>query len=196
MRQEERFCRSYTTERLYLKILDESNATEVLTFLNRGADTFERVESKKPADFYTHGTQKKLLNAEYHLATQKTGVRFWIYRKEKPGEIIGTISFSFYKVAPFRSIMVGYKLLPEFWHHGYASEALKAAINIVAAVMRVARIEAYVLPDNQPSQKLLTRVGFRLEGTAYQCLEVKGVRRDHLQYGYVVPGDIRGNSGN
>ena len=92
--------------------------------------------------------------------------------------------------------MVGYKLLPEFWHHGYASEALKAAINIVAAVMRVARIEAYVLPDNQPSQKLLTRVGFRLEGTAYQCLEVKGVRRDHLQYGYVVPGDIRGNSGN
>ena len=186
MRQEERFCKSYITERLCLKILDEGGASDVLTFLNRGAETFERVESKKPADFYTYATQRKLLNAEYHLATQKNGVRFWIYKKDVPKEIIGTISFSFYRVAPFHTIMVGYKLLPEYWHQGYATEALGAAIKIVPSVMRVSRIEAFVLPENQASQTLLTRVGFRLEGTAYQCLEVQGVRRDHLQYSFIV----------
>lgn len=187
MRQEDRFCQSYTTERLCLKILDESGASEVLAFLNRGAEAFERVESRKPADFYTHATQRKLLHAEYHMATQKNGVRFWIYEKNVPQKIIGTISFSFYKVAPFHTIMVGYKLLPEYWHKGYATEALKAAIWIVPSVMKVARIEAFVLPENQASQVLLGRVGFRLEGTAYQCLEVQGVRRDHLQYAYIVP---------
>jgi ribosomal-protein-alanine N-acetyltransferase len=185
-KREERFRKFYTTDRLYLKILDENSAPEVLAFLNKGASTFDTYESKKPADFYTSTTQRKLLHAEYHMASQKSGVRFWICRKEVPDEIIGTISFSFYKTAPFQTIMVGYKLLPEYWHKGYAMEALRAAIEIVPSVMRVARIEAYVLPDNRASQTLLSRVGFRLEGTAYQCLEVQGIRRDHLLYSYIV----------
>ncbi|SFQ48297.1 ribosomal-protein-alanine N-acetyltransferase [Lachnospiraceae bacterium XBB1006] len=186
-KREERFRKFYTTDRLYLKILDESDAPAVLAFLNAGANTFDTYESKKPADFYTTTTQRRLLHAEFHMASQKSGVRFWICRKDTPKEIIGTISFSFYKTAPFQTIMVGYKLLPDYWHQGYASEALTAAIHIVPSVMHVARIEAYVLPENRASQTLLSRVGFRLEGTAYQCLEVQGVRRDHLLYSYIVP---------
>ncbi|MCR4956933.1 MAG: GNAT family N-acetyltransferase [Lachnospiraceae bacterium] len=183
---EDRFRKSYTTERLSLRVLDESHCDDVLTFLNRGASVFDQYESNKASDFYTHSVQRKLLKIEYNLALQKNGIRFWIYRKEDPGEIIGTVSFSFYRAAPFKSIMIGYKILPDYWHQGYGTEAVKAAITVVSSVMNVSRVEAFVLPDNVPSQNLLARVGFRLEGTAYNCLEVQGIRRNHLQYSYTL----------
>ena len=182
MFHESRFRRIYYTDRLILKILEDSYVDEVLSFLNKGAHIFDTYESKKPSDFYTHSMQKKLLRAEFLMANQKNGVRFWIYHKDNPHEIIGTISYSFYKTAPFNSIMVGYKLLPEFWNCGYGTEAVKASIHIVSSVMKVNRIEAFVLPENKASQALLNHIGFRLEGTAYACLEVQGVRRDHLQF--------------
>ena len=180
-----RFRSSYRTDRLILKILDERSVDAVLEFLNKGAPEFDRYESAKPADFYTHSTQRKILRAEYDMALQKNGVRFWIYEKDRPNDIIGTVSFSFYKTAPFNSIMVGYKLLPEYWHKGYGTESVKAAIQIVCPVMGIQRVEAFVLPENRPSQTLLSRVGFVLEGTAYECVEVQGIRRDHLQYSYI-----------
>ncbi len=184
--EERRFRRSYNTERLVLRILDDSNTDEVLSFLNQGASIFEEYESKKPADFYTHSMQRRLLRAEYNMALQKTGVRLWIAKKDNPAVLIGTISFSFFKTAPFNSIMIGYKLLPDYWHQGFGQEAVSAAIDIVSRVMPVQRVEAFVLPENKASQTLLSRVGFRLEGTAYSCLEVQGIRRDHLQYGYCI----------
>lgn len=184
IQNEQKFRRIYETNRLLIRIVDESYINEVLTFLNKGASTFEPYESAKSPDFYTTATQRTLLRLEYNMAIQKTGVRFWIFRKERPREIIGTISFSFYKTAPFNSIMVGYKFLPDYWHQGYARESVAACIQIVHAVMNVSRIEAFVLSDNRASQTLLSRLGFRLEGTAYECLEVQGVRRDHLQYSY------------
>lgn len=181
---ERRFRKSYETDRLILKIVDESAVEEVLQFLNAGAQIFEEYESKKPADFYTKSTQRKLLRSDYTLALQKGGVRFWVYRKSNPSEVIGTVSFSFFKGSPFKSIMIGYKLLPQYWHQGYATEAIGMCLEIVPAVMDVHRIEAFVLPENHASQAVLERLDFRLEGTAYACLEVKGVRRDHLQYSY------------
>ncbi|MGN0171081.1 MAG: GNAT family N-acetyltransferase [Lachnospiraceae bacterium] len=181
-----RFRNYYQTDRLILKILDERSIAPVLEFLNKGAPVFDQYESTKPADYYTTATQKKILRAEYNFALQKTGVRFWVSLKNRPDELIGTISFSFYKTAPFHSIMLGYKLLPDYWHQGYGTESVKAAIQIICPVMGIKRVEAFVLPENTPSQTLLSRVGFTLEGTAYRCAEVQGIRRDHLQYSYNV----------
>ena len=183
-----RFRSSYRTDRLILKILDERSVDAVLEFLNKGAPEFDRYERSKPADFYTHSTQRKILHAEYDMALQKNGVRFWVSLKDRPEKLIGTVSFSFYKTAPFHSIMVGYKLLPEYWHKGYGTESVKAAIEIVCPLMGIQRVEAYVLPENRPSQTLLSRVGFVLEGMAYECVEVQGIRRDHLQYSYIYKG--------
>lgn len=182
-----RFRRAYETSRLYLKILDESNADIVLAFLNKGASVFEEFESAKPSDYYTHYTQKKILRMELDLANQKKGVRFYIFRKENPREIIGTISVSSIRPAPFESAMIGYKFHSDYWHHGYATEALRKVMEIVGPVLSIRRLEAFVLPDNSASCRLLTRVGFHLEGTALSSLEVKGVRRDHLQYSYIIP---------
>lgn len=180
------FQKVYETQRLQLKILDESAANMVLTFLNQGADIFDEYESDKPSDFYTKDTQKRLLRLETDMVHQKRGVRFYVFRKENPLRIIGTISVSAVRPHPFDSAMVGYKFHPLYWGNGYATEALEKVTQIVGPVLGIHRLEAFVLPENIASCKLLERVGFELEGTAHSALEVKGERRDHLQYGYVI----------
>ena len=182
---DQRFMREYETERLFLRVLDERYASDVLEFLNEGAETFDEYESEKSAEYYTTSFQQRVLKMEYNMAMQKVAVRFYVFKKEDPYKIIGTVSFSFVRQSPFFSCMLGYKLLPGEWHKGYASEAIKAAMDIAAPILNVGRIEAFVLPENRSSQTLLSRLGFSLEGTANKIIEVKGIRRDHLQYSYL-----------
>lgn len=184
-----KFHQQYESERLILKILDERYANEVLEFLNEGASAFDEFESEKPSDFYTTSYQQRVLKMEYNLALNKTAVRFYVFKKEDPYRIIGTVSFSFVRQAPFHSAMIGYKFLPSEWHKGYALESLSATLYIVRPILELMRVEAFVLPENRASQKLLSRAGFSLEGTANKVLEVNGIRRDHLQYSYLYKFD-------
>lgn len=176
-----------STERLDLKIAEERDTQKVLDFLQKGAPYFEEYESEKVSDFYTYGVQKRIINGEYDLATNRIAVRYYVYLKGQPNEIIGTVSYSYHRGAPFNSAFLGYKFLKEYWHQGYAQEAIGETLCIVRQVLNLQRIEAFVLPENRPSQTLLSRLGFRLEGTAYSCIEVQGVRRDHLQYSFIYP---------
>jgi ribosomal-protein-alanine N-acetyltransferase len=45
------------------------------------------------------------------------------------------------------------------------------------------RIDAACLPANEPSKRLLERVGFRHEGYARAYLNINGDWRDHLLFG-------------
>jgi len=47
------------------------------------------------------------------------------------------------------------------------------------------RIGAYILPANQPSIKLVEKVGFKLEGIAKSYVQMKGKWIDHLCYAYI-----------
>jgi ribosomal-protein-alanine N-acetyltransferase len=64
--------------------------------------------------------------------------------------------------------VLGYDLLPEFWHQGYAAEAVYAALNagfsgaLHCGVLH--RVQADTIPGNQASEALLRRLGFQEEG--------------------------------
>src|SRR5262249_41988300 len=44
------------------------------------------------------------------------------------------------------------------------------------------RLEAACIPDNEPSRRLLVKVGFRQEGKARLYLQIEGAWRDHLLF--------------
>ena len=44
------------------------------------------------------------------------------------------------------------------------------------------RVEAVVLPENEPSRRLLARGGFRLEGVSRSLVLVRGAWRDHERW--------------
>jgi RimJ/RimL family protein N-acetyltransferase len=62
-------------------------------------------------------------------------------------------------------IDVGYALLPEFCGAGYAFEATSAVLHHAGKQLGAKRVVAIVAGHNQPSLKLLKKLGFHSEGT-------------------------------
>ena len=60
---------------------------------------------------------------------------------------------------------LGYALLPEYTGMGYAVEAARAALEYGHATLGLARIIAIVSPGNEPSVRVLEKLGFAREGT-------------------------------
>ncbi len=58
---------------------------------------------------------------------------------------------------------LGFSLLPAFWSQGYALEAAEAALRHAREILGVGRVLAITTTDNEPSMRLLGKLGFRFE---------------------------------
>ena len=81
----------FQTERLILKVLTPGCANAVLNFQNRNRESFEAYEPTRPANFYTASYQQAVLKCEWDLALKQQCIRFYVFRKEDPQMIIGTV---------------------------------------------------------------------------------------------------------
>ena len=55
-------------------------------------------------------------------------------------------------------------------------------LQIAFEELELRRIEAYCMPDNAPSIRLLESLGFLLEGRLRQYVQINGQYEDHLIY--------------
>lgn len=172
----------FETERLTIKILPDTAAAQVLRFYSENKEIFEAFETDRPEQFYTEDFQKTILGAEYNMAVKQTLFRFWVFEKERQDRIIGTISFQHIKRGYYQTCEMGYKFIPDVWGRGYARESISQCIQIAFKEWKLHRIEAYVLPENTASKKLLAKLGFEWEGTKKQSVKLHGVWRDHEIY--------------
>lgn len=172
----------YETDRLKLHILDSSFAPEVLQFYNDNREVFERYESSRVANFYTEDYLKQVLDYEYSLCIKMMTVRFWVFQKTDNSHIIGTVCFRNILKNPYYSCEVGYKFDQQFWHQGFATEALQKAILIAFQEMEIHRIIANIMPENTASIQLAERLGFEREGLARQSALIRGHWEDHFVY--------------
>jgi RimJ/RimL family protein N-acetyltransferase len=58
---------------------------------------------------------------------------------------------------------LGFSLLPEYWSQGYAFEAAEAVMRHARGVLHLGRILAITTTDNEPSMRLLGKLGFRFD---------------------------------
>lgn len=56
---------------------------------------------------------------------------------------------------------IGFAFLPSFWNQGYAFEAAAAVMTHARQTLGLPRILAITSPDNEASEKLLGKIGFR-----------------------------------
>ena len=172
----------YTTNRLILRILDENDAKEVLTFYNLNKDYFEAWEPDRVPGFYSIDFQKANLSYEKQQFLDGKMLRLWISEKNSPDVIIGSISFTNFMKGSMMSCMLGYKIDHYSAGQGFATEALDCTIDIMFNEYHFHRIEALVHPDNKPSQRIMDKLNFVYEGTARSCVKLDGIWTDHLRY--------------
>jgi ribosomal-protein-alanine N-acetyltransferase len=73
---------------------------------------------------------------------------------------------------------LGYDLGRSYWRRGIMSEALQLVVRFGFKTLRFNRIQALVIPGNVASANLLSKLGFREEGTLRDYAFVRGRYQD------------------
>jgi ribosomal-protein-alanine N-acetyltransferase len=174
--------RIYETERLILKILDETYSAQVLDYYIRNRNFLEEWELEHPDDFYTLEARAKQLRSDFTEFKEMRALRFWLFKKgdEEGGRVIGTIAFNNIVWGAFLSCFLGYKLDKDEINNGYITEALKKGIEISFNEYKLHRIEANIMPKNARSLRVVEKLGFYNEGTAQKNLRINRKWEDHI----------------
>lgn len=180
----------YDYDDISLRVLNEYEAERVLSFYNKNKEAFQKYETSKPANFYTLEFQQKLLAAEYQDFIHGKYIRLFLFNRNEPDKIIGTVSFSDMKRSAFFSCQIGYKIDSDYKNKGFGFKMLTYSIQILEQEWNMHRFEAYIFPDNLPSVRLIKKVGFEFEGIAKSYVYLNGNWTDHLRYVYISQNSI------
>lgn len=170
------------TQRLILRIENETKAKEVLTLYQRNRLLFERFEPTRPSDFYTIDFHYNMLRREYRAYLSGTFLRYYIYEAHNMSRIIGSVNFNlfFHTDTPYAEI--GYKMDSLYQNRGYAYEAAMAGIEVVVREYGITHFHARILPDNLPSIHLAEKMGFIFHHQEPASANVNGRFVDLMRY--------------
>ena len=171
----------YETDRMYLRILDEGAYKEVLEFYQNNLGSFEVSEPIDPESF-SEEYFRDILRYEHQMILKSELIRYWAIPKAEPGRICGTVSFRDINRGNFQCCTLGYKVDKDYRGMGYATEMVSFGVELMEKEVKLHRIEATVLPDNEPSIRLLEKLNFKREGYLREKIQLQGVWRDHYFY--------------
>ena len=104
--------------------------------------------------------------------------------KKDTNEFIGEAGIIGYNPDANRCV-IGYNLLPHYWNQGYATEIIKELIKYSFESLKVERIEALVLQNNNASCRALEKNGFSLEGILRNFNRCETGYRNVCYYGMI-----------
>jgi RimJ/RimL family protein N-acetyltransferase len=146
------------TPRLLLREFTSADAPYMLRQLNepsfieniadRGVRTLQQAEAY-------------LLNGAI-ASYNNNGFGFWAVIEKSSGQIIGMSGLVKRDILPDPDL--GYAFLPEFFGQGLAFEATRACVTAAKRDFALPRLLAIVNPGNQPSRRVLDKLGFDFIG--------------------------------
>ncbi|MEM7123874.1 MAG: GNAT family protein [Pseudomonadota bacterium] len=95
------------------------------------------------------------------------------------GQVIGGLTIADIRRGVAMTCSIGYWVGEPYARQGYMSEGVAVVLEHIFDTLRLHRVEAACLPDNEASQRLLRRLGFHEEGLARGYLKIDGRWQDH-----------------
>lgn len=170
------------TNRLILRVENESKAKQVLDLYLRNRLPFEQYEPTRPASFYTQDYHWSSLHRGYIAYTMGTFLRYYIYLKDRPDKIIGAINFNIFRTSREPYAEIGYKIDALYQNRGIAYEACEAALYVLEHDYQIHRVDARIHPENIASITLATKLGFRPLQFEPQSANILGHYVDLMRY--------------
>jgi [ribosomal protein S5]-alanine N-acetyltransferase len=97
----------------------------------------------------------------FNLLREQQHVGAWMVTNRTDGRFMGHAILAHRDA--FDEPELGYALGKEFWGKGYATEAARAVVRYGLKQANLSRIFAVVFPENEPSWRILKRLGFSYE---------------------------------
>jgi ribosomal-protein-alanine N-acetyltransferase len=112
---------------------------------------------------------------------------FFAIEKRDTGEFIGEIGFTItqnYYAGKIANL--GYLALPQYWRHGYVTEAAKKVIGFAFKQCNVHKIMAGCLQGNEASEKVMKKCRMKKEGQYEQQFWLNGHWEGSVEYGLLL----------
>ncbi len=81
----------------------------------------------------------------------------------KCNQLIGYCGFFHQLVDETEEIEIGYRLDPDYWGGGLATEAAQAVRDHAFRVLKLRRVISLIHPDNVPSRRVAEKIGMKIE---------------------------------
>lgn len=132
-------------------------------------------------DELTRGAYRRRLKRYAKETRHDTAYAFFVFRTED-NALLGGCTLSNVRRGVTQCCALGYWVGERFARQGYMTKAVRALIPFIFRTLGLHRIEAACLPENEPSQNVLDKVGFRREGLAKRYLQINGDWQDHVLF--------------
>jgi ribosomal-protein-alanine N-acetyltransferase len=121
-----------------------------------------------------------------------TALAFFIFERET-GRLAGGITLGNIRHGVSQSGHIGYWIGERYAGRGLMTDAVKVLTRFAFDTMRLHRIEAACIPDNNRSIRVLEKAGFEREGLLRSYLRINGAWQDHYLYAKIADdvSDIR-----
>jgi [ribosomal protein S5]-alanine N-acetyltransferase len=149
----------------------------------RGAsrDFLEPWEPSWAPDELEWAAWRQRLSRYRHEFAQGTAMSFLVF-ENAGGRLAGGLSMGNIRRGVAQSAQIGYWMGETHAGKGYMGEAIRLILEHGFSTMRLNRIEAACIPDNERSIRVLEKAGFQREGLLRSYLRINGLWRDHLLY--------------
>lgn len=169
-------------ERVIVRTAREEDAEEWLALRHANKGRLIALEPKWADDALTHDYFARRL-ARQAADWNEDRAYCFVIEHVKKGYLIGGVNLNSVIRGAAQHAQLGYWIDKDFEGKGYMSAALRLVIPHALDVLKLKRLNAATLPENERSINLLKKVGFEEEGFAKKYLQINGVWRDHILFG-------------
>ncbi|MGJ0504875.1 MAG: GNAT family N-acetyltransferase [Methylocystis sp.] len=166
---------------LYLRASEMRDYVEWAELREKSRSFLTPWEPLWPIDDLTRASFRYRVRRHAEEMARDEAYSFFIFREEDDA-LLGGLSFGHVRRGVSQAATLGYWMGEPYAGKGYMTRAVRAACAYAFEKRGFHRIEAACLPTNEPSKRLLERVGFKQEGYARSYLNINGQWRDHLLY--------------
>ena len=144
------------TERLFLREMKPADAEDML-----------RLHSNEQVQKYTGEEIITSIEGIHHKIREKMndykvyGFGRWATLLKEENKFVGWAGLAF--LPEFDEIDLGYRLLPEYWGHGIATEVSRAILRYAFEDLQLDKVIAIAMKENKASIRVMEKVGMQFD---------------------------------
>jgi [ribosomal protein S5]-alanine N-acetyltransferase len=177
-----------TGNNIYIRPYHLDDAEDMLSFEHENRDFFKDFSPLMNDGFYSLKSQRERVERTAGRMERDEYYAFGIFLLGTD-ELIGNISLSDVIRGPLQCCYIGYSLSKEHNGKGYATEAVRLAVEYAFQELKLHRVEAGVMLHNVASMRVLEKAGFHKEGIFVKNVKINGKWEDHQHYAIINPAD-------